>query len=588
MHAPPPSPRRGAIADLLGAIALAGLFSALGALASPLAAAAELGDPSAFDLLGYRPGAGASDFLGLHGARLAAPGTPTLTLALNLASHPLEVTLAATGRTYAVVSEQVSLDLLASVSATEWLELGAALPLVPWTGLGDGARVLPVFSAASAPGFGVGDLRLSAKARLPALPDALAVAFALTATAPTGSAYAGHDGATLAPSAIVDARLGASLRLVGEVGLALRPRRTLGPWTLDDELRFSVGAELAPGGASATSAVQLELTGARALADPGPEERALEARAAWVYRGLPNLELGVGLGLGLGAGAGTPAWRALASFRYAPGSCPYGPEDLDGWQDGDACADRDNDGDGVDDEADLCPNEPETVNNIDDRDGCPDRRPEFDPKTALAAAAATTIGDRDADGLDNELDACPDAPEDLDGFQDADGCPEPDDDGDGLPDAKDHCPRSAEIFNGVDDDDGCPDVATATLAPRGIVIGDTILFVPGRATLDPKSYGLLDQLAAIIHNHPEILRLEVAGHTDSVGSLAMNLALSEARASAVRDYLVGRGVDPARLRAVGYGPNVPLAPNGTEDGRMLNRRVELTILEIALPRPQSP
>jgi outer membrane protein OmpA-like peptidoglycan-associated protein len=69
----------------------------------------------------------------------------------------------------------------------------------------------------------------------------------------------------------------------------------------------------------------------------------------------------------------------------------------------------------------------------------------------------TREGDRDADGIPDSVDACPDQPEDMDGFQDKDGCPDPDNDGDGIADATDHCPNDAEDMDGFQDKDGCPD-----------------------------------------------------------------------------------------------------------------------------------
>jgi OOP family OmpA-OmpF porin len=73
-------------------------------------------------------------------------------------------------------------------------------------------------------------------------------------------------------------------------------------------------------------------------------------------------------------------------------------------------------------------------------------------------------------------------------------------------------------------------------------------------------------------------KIEIGGHTDATGSAEYNLALSEHRAVAVRDAMIAAGVDGARLIAKGYGEAVPLANNGTEQGRMVNRRIEFNIL----------
>ncbi|MFO0612913.1 MAG: thrombospondin type 3 repeat-containing protein [Polyangiaceae bacterium] len=106
---------------------------------------------------------------------------------------------------------------------------------------------------------------------------------------------------------------------------------------------------------------------------------------------------------------------------------------------------RDADRDGIPDDVDLCPTQPEDLNGREDQDGCPDPLPQG------------RHGDVDGDGIADASDACPDVREDPDGFQDADGCPDIDNDKDGIPDAVDQCPDTPETRNGVADADGCPD-----------------------------------------------------------------------------------------------------------------------------------
>jgi OmpA-OmpF porin, OOP family len=99
----------------------------------------------------------------------------------------------------------------------------------------------------------------------------------------------------------------------------------------------------------------------------------------------------------------------------------------------------DRDQDGVTDDRDPCPEDPEDLDKFEDADGCPDL-------------------DNDQDALPDSADKCPNQPEDLDGFEDKDGCPDPDNDNDGVPDVSDHCVGEPETKNGFDDADGCPDV----------------------------------------------------------------------------------------------------------------------------------
>ncbi len=99
----------------------------------------------------------------------------------------------------------------------------------------------------------------------------------------------------------------------------------------------------------------------------------------------------------------------------------------------------DRDGDGIPDNMDACPDEPEDKDGFQDEDGCPDP-------------------DNDGDGIPDSRDKCPNEPEDKDGFQDEDGCPDPDNDNDGIPDGQDKCPNDAEDKDNFEDEDGCPEL----------------------------------------------------------------------------------------------------------------------------------
>ena len=103
-------------------------------------------------------------------------------------------------------------------------------------------------------------------------------------------------------------------------------------------------------------------------------------------------------------------------------------------------------------------------------------------------------------------------------------------------------------------------------------------FESGKATLEPESYTVLDELVAFLVRKDDA-RIEVGGHTDNVGKPAANLTLSMDRANTVRAYLLTKGIDPERVIAKGYGMTVPIADNKSEDGRAQNRRTEVTILD---------
>jgi OOP family OmpA-OmpF porin len=90
----------------------------------------------------------------------------------------------------------------------------------------------------------------------------------------------------------------------------------------------------------------------------------------------------------------------------------------------------------------------------------PDKGANPDFRAMIGIVFEPNIGDRDGDGIKDDVDKCPDEPEDFDGFQDEDGCPDPDNDHDGIPDIDDKCPDIPENLNGVEDEDGCPEGST--------------------------------------------------------------------------------------------------------------------------------
>ena len=102
-------------------------------------------------------------------------------------------------------------------------------------------------------------------------------------------------------------------------------------------------------------------------------------------------------------------------------------------------------------------------------------------------------------------------------------------------------------------------------------------FETGKATLEPESYQVLDELVAYLVRKDDE-KIEVGGHTDNVGKAAANLTLSMDRANTVRAYLLTKGIDPDRVTAKGYGMTVPIADNKTEEGRAQNRRTEVKVL----------
>ena len=114
--------------------------------------------------------------------------------------------------------------------------------------------------------------------------------------------------------------------------------------------------------------------------------------------------------------------------------------------------------------------------------------------------------------------------------------------------------------------------------PAKTFVLDDCNFETGKATLQPSSFAVLDELVAYL-NRKDDEKIELGGHTDNVGSVASNLKLSMDRANTVRAYLLTKGIDPDRVTAKGYGMSEPIEDNKTEEGRAKNRRTEVKILE---------
>ncbi len=231
-------------------------------------------------------------------------------------------------------------------------------------------------------------------------------------------------------------------------------------------------------------------------------------------------------------------------------------------------SDDDPDKDGIAGAADKCPTEPEDMDSFEDDNGCPDL-------------------DNDNDGIPDTGDKCVLEPEDKDNFEDDNGCPDPDNDADGVPDAADKCIDQPETKNGFQDDDGCPDEIPAKLAQfTGAIQGVT--FKTASSDLAATSAKTLDKAVAVLAEFKDI-KLEIQGHTDDVAlkntkTFADNTALSQARAESVKAYFVKKGIEDNRLVAKGYGDTAPVeAPAGLKAGKLTaarakNRRVEFKLI----------
>ena len=201
----------------------------------------------------------------------------------------------------------------------------------------------------------------------------------------------------------------------------------------------------------------------------------------------------------------------------------------------------DTDGDNVLDKDDSCPNAAGTVEN----GGCPD-----------------TDGDR---VLDKD-DSCPEVAGPIDNK----GCVWPDTDKDGVADKDDRCPEVA----GTIEKQGCPKLTEVQIKKLG-EYSKKIEFNSGKATFKTGVTKELFRLAKVMLEFPTT-NFAISGYTDSTGSKTKNLEISKLRAQAVENYLTSQGINPNRLKSVGFGIASPIATNKSAAGRALNRRVEVT------------
>lgn len=248
---------------------------------------------------------------------------------------------------------------------------------------------------------------------------------------------------------------------------------------------------------------------------------------------------------------------------------------------------RDSDDDGIIDEFDACPDEAEDIDGFEDDDGCPEY-------------------DNDFDGIPDVEDTCPLGAEDYDGFADSDGCPDPDNDLDGILDINDACPDEAEDKDGFLDEDGCPDIDND---------GDGILDIDDQCPNKPETLnGFEDQdgcpdkinvlsiekitLAAKdlfysntatikpegisklnealeVINHAPNSEWRIEGHMDSQGSEQFIRKISYERAAAVFEFFTSNGIPSYRFSVYGMSDDFPIANNTNEEGREKNRRIEI-------------
>ncbi len=499
--------------------------------------------------------------------------------------RPLRLVDGADNVIYDVVKYQVVGEIYASLGLWEHLDIALAVPLffvsagdAPPAGLG----------VEQAGGFSLGDLRLGLKGTIlggNGKGFGLALAEDLTFPTSTKHNFTGSENVTGLTRLILDYSE-SGWQIAFNLGILAKQKAYIVNIEYASELQMALGAvfPLICGKLEGLATV----TTRTALARPFKEkyERALDLMGG-LRLNLGNLTLAAAAGAGALGGFGSPAWRATLNIGYAPEldkGCTA-DRDHDGICDADdACPDEpgpaatngcpDRDGDGIPDKDDACPDAPGLLAFA----GCPDMDGDGIPdKDDLCPAEPGTKAnhgcpDRDGDGILDKDDACPDQK----GPAATKGCP--DRDGDGVPDKDDKCP---DVY-GKAEFQGCPPPTPKSirLTAEKIEILEIVYFDTGKATIQERSNALLQDIATVMKDNPNLKKVRIEGHTDNVGQPARNLGLSQSRAEAVRKFLIEKGgVAADRLAAEGLGDTHPVADNKTADGRAKNRRVEFVIVE---------
>jgi outer membrane protein OmpA-like peptidoglycan-associated protein len=583
-------------------------------LSALLAAQVALGQTSQplpdFSLTRFTLNDGPSGGLGAATGDLLPRGQFHAFAALHYENNPL-VYYRDGVRVGALVKDRLSVDLGVGYAFTSWLQLTANVPVVV-SQHGDDLTTLAHVSSPSSSGLGSPRVavRLGLVSQggggLAAQHGPLDVALQVGTALPfgVGQSFSVESGWNFAPQLSVGHAFSA-VRLGAEVSALVRPQGvTLTTGSLKDQVGSQLGVKALV--STVGEGARFEFSGGTGVSLAGGTPPGFELLVGGRIPVGP-LELFALLGPGFGNLPGTPTFRVYGGLGIRPETnvcdsggphtpkqcpdldddhdgvrngvdqCPLEPEDLDGFEDEDGCPDPDNDRDGVPDALDRCPNEKGLASSdgcpVKDRDGdgVPDAVDQCPDEAGPRARKGCPFKDQDGDGVEDAVDQCPTEA----GPKERKGCPLKDRDGDGVEDARDNCPD----VKGTPENQGCPaeQKQLVEITSEKLVIKDKVFFATAKATILPRSFPLLNQVAAVIRNHPELKHLRVEGHTDDTGGRDINVRLSQSRADSVKAYLSHQGVEEERLDAKGFGPDRPADSNATEAGRANNRRVEFVI-----------
>ena len=514
-----------------------------GAAAAAIALSAAVPDAAAetgrFDAQTFRPSAAPRDLVMVRKSEIIGHASPVVGLFSDLAFDPLILLDKTTNDAINVVSSRLTLTAMAGIGLWNWLDFTAALPIIAFQ---DGGNLRKVGTEGEVKSQALGDLRLEAKLGLPFLhrKDTVKSGFGAAlygnVNLPTGDVMA------FAGDGVVTGGGGVVLDYRFNFGLLVAANG--GVWMRPDRQFAStrVGNMASFGVAAEMYVLQRygisvmgEVFGYPSLVSFPNDPAQIPAEGLLGIRWQSKWGLTVTVGGSFGA------------------ACSFGAPGLRMWSSITYQPGRSR--------------EQIEINRLMEKDS-------LDP---------------DKDGLIGDADRCPQAP----GRPENQGCPDSDSDGDGVNDREDDCPDLPSNARGKG---GCPG---AYVKGDEIVIMDQVHFATDKDIILEESKPILEDVAQVLIRYPEIREIEIEGHTDIRAGDAYNKALSQRRVNSVQRYLEARGIDPARLKAVGYGHSKPEYDDSSCIGAdedltptcrhmtSKNRRVKFTITKRGAPAPRA-
>jgi outer membrane protein OmpA-like peptidoglycan-associated protein len=393
------------------------------------------GTDTSIDVNNYWPAPGPGNYFGVRGSTINPHLGVGFTLDFNYQNLPLVLEDVESGDTLDAVRYQVTADFLWSFGLFNWIQIGLGLPTVLAQ---DGLGVNPITGGPELATTAIRDLRIEIKGRFigrgpnGTTRNGFGLAAVAGITVPTGDRenFAGDQNVVGEPILIAD-YTHEYFSVALNVGARLRAASRFADLEVGHQLTFGLGA--AAYLANRRFQILAEFAGLAGLT--GTDTVEYNDTDVEIHGNDLLMELRAGLGyvpdrerdITIRLGGSAGLTSASGVPQFrVMASLQYQPMNAD------------QDGDGIMDREDECDDQVEDMDEFDDEDGCPDL-------------------DNDEDGIPDEDDQCPDEAEDLDEFNDDDGCPDDDNDGDGVSDDEDECPGEPEDIDEFEDDDGCPD-----------------------------------------------------------------------------------------------------------------------------------